>query len=322
VEAALAARAESLSGDPPHGLLLHTGTVQIAGRLFGHLALDALTRKAPSAERLRRSTAVAARQRAVLVEVLVHLACAERPLADPVRRAVLLQIDRLALPSALQAALRAKVKGGVPAPLRIAEVVGCVRSEVQKRRILEQALLGALVDGRRSPAELTFLARLADALGISPEERMRREGEMAELYAQHRGVVDVLTAGAGSGRGEELVDSARASLEKNYRRLLREAKETGELSVLLAKAARGVSLTADERRRMREQLLDVAKAIPALAIFAAPGGMLLLMALAKVLPFSLLPSSFQDEGEPWPALPPGGGAGSDGRGSGGPGGMR
>jgi hypothetical protein len=42
--------------------------------------------------------------------------------------------------------------------------------------------------------------------------------------------------------------------------------------VLLAKAARGQTLTRDERRRMRAQLIDVAKAIPALAIFAAPGG--------------------------------------------------
>jgi hypothetical protein len=49
---------------------------------------------------------------------------------------------------------------------------------------------------------------------------------------------------------------------------------------------------------MRAQLIDVAKAIPALAIFAAPGGMLLLVALAKVLPFNLLPSSFQDEPAP------------------------
>jgi hypothetical protein len=259
--------------------------------------LEALTRPAPSPERVRHLTEVAARQRAVLFEVQLHLACAERPLADPVRRAVLLQLERLALPAPLQAALKAKVKGGVAAPLRIAEVVAGVQSQAQKRRLLEQALLGALVDGRRSPAELTVLARLADALGISPEERARQEAEMAELYAEHRGLVDVLTTGAGFGRGEELVDSARASLEKNYRRLLREAKETGELSVLLAKAARGVGLTADERRRMRAQLLDLAKAIPALAIFAAPGGMLLLMALAKVLPFSLLPSAFQDDAD-------------------------
>jgi hypothetical protein len=65
--------------------------------------------------------------------------------------------------------------------------------------------------------------------------------------------------------------------------------------VLLARAARGQTLSADEKRRMREQLIDVAKAVPALAIFAAPGGVLLLIALAKVLPFDLLPSAFRDE---------------------------
>ena len=62
-------------------------------------------------------------------------------------------------------------------------------------------------------------------------------------------------------------------------------------------AARGQKLSAEERRKMRAQLIDVAKAIPALAIFAAPGGILLLIALAKVLPFNILPSAFQDETE-------------------------
>ena len=54
-------------------------------------------------------------------------------------------------------------------------------------------------------------------------------------------------------------------------------------------------MSREEKTAMREQLIDVAKAVPALAIFAAPGGVLLLLALAKVLPFDLLPSSFRDE---------------------------
>ena len=54
---------------------------------------------------------------------------------------------------------------------------------------------------------------------------------------------------------------------------------------------------------MREQLLDLAKTIPALAIFAAPGGMLLLPILLKLLPFNLLPSSFVDPPSRFPALP-------------------
>ena len=128
---------------------------------------------------------------------------------------------------------------------------------------------------------------------------------MAEFYAKNRSVVDVFTVSAAAGLlGEDLVSGMQDTLEKNFQRLMTEVRETGELSVLLTKAARRQPLTADERARMRAQLIDVAKAIPALAIFAAPGGMLLLIALAKVLPFNLLPSAFQDPA-PAPALLPG-----------------
>jgi hypothetical protein len=90
-------------------------------------------------------------------------------------------------------------------------------------------------------------------------------------------------------------------LGRYYGRLRREVRETGELYHLLARAARRQPLTPEERRRMREQLIDVAKVLPALAIFAAPGGMLLLIVLGKVLPFSLLPSAFREDP---PAPPP------------------
>lgn len=95
-----------------------------------------------------------------------------------------------------------------------------------------------------------------------------------------------------------IVDSTKLALKKNLDRLMVEIRETGELSVLLAKAVAGQKLTAVEKGKMRAQLLDLAKAIPALAIFAAPGGLILLVALAKVLPFSLLPSAFQEEPKP------------------------
>ena len=73
-----------------------------------------------------------------------------------------------------------------------------------------------------------------------------------------------------------------------------------------AQAARGKGLSADEKRRMREQMLDVARAVPALALFAAPGGALVLLALSRVLPMKLLPSSFWDDESPEPKkeLPP------------------
>ena len=49
---------------------------------------------------------------------------------------------------------------------------------------------------------------------------------------------------------------------------------------------------------MKVQLIDLAKAVPALAIFAAPGGMLLLPILAKVLPFNVLPSAWDAKERP------------------------
>jgi hypothetical protein len=94
-----------------------------------------------------------------------------------------------------------------------------------------------------------------------------------------------------------LPELLRKSVEKTLQRLMQEIRETGELSVLLTRAARGQRLTTEERKRMRAQLIDLAKVIPALVIFAAPGGVILLILLAKVLPSSLLPSAFTERGE-------------------------
>ena len=104
-----------------------------------------------------------------------------------------------------------------------------------------------------------------------------------------------IDAGLMTAAQVEEINSMQRTVEKNFHRLIQEVKETGELSVLLTRAARGQKLTREERKAMREQLIDVAKVIPALAIFAAPGGILLLIALAKVLPFNILPSAFQDQ---------------------------
>jgi hypothetical protein len=95
----------------------------------------------------------------------------------------------------------------------------------------------------------------------------------------------------------------QAAITDNLDRVLQEIRETGELAELLAGAAAGQTLDDAEKAKVREQLIDLAKTIPALAIFAAPGGALLLPMLIKLLPFNLLPSSFTDE-KPRLALPP------------------
>lgn len=55
---------------------------------------------------------------------------------------------------------------------------------------------------------------------------------------------------------------------------MNEIEETKELSELLLKATTK-QLTAEEKQKVQDQLIDVAKSIPALAIFVLPGGGLL-----------------------------------------------
>ncbi|MHB8878254.1 MAG: hypothetical protein ACYC8T_31550 [Myxococcaceae bacterium] len=305
VESSLEQRAMSLSGDPYYGLVLHNGAVYADAQVFGRQAIDYFARASLPIEAAKRRVEFAARQKALLVEVLTGLACAERPPSFPSRRAILRQIEDLGLPSSLAATLRARVKETFERRPRLQAVVKGVRSADMRRFILEQTILASLVDGQRSPREIAFLRELTGALGSNAEELSRVEVQMAEFYAKNRKVVDVFTVSAGADvLGEELVDSMQRTLEKNFQRLMTEVRETGELSVLLSRAARGHTLTPDERRRLRDQLIDIAKAIPALAIFAAPGGILLLIALAKVLPFSILPSAFHEAPGEEPPEPP------------------
>lgn len=296
VEAALRKREPTLAGDPVYGLVLHNGAQYADAQLFCRQAIDYFSSGRFQRERAQRRLDFAAKQKALLVDVLTGLACVDRLPGPPSRRAILRQVEDLGLPDAMESELKVAVKQSFERRRSVRDVVRQVRSVDMRHFLLEQTLLAALVEGRRTRRERVFILELADALHVPGAELHRLELEMAEFYARHRPLVDVFTVSdAASAMGEDLVAGMQETLEKNFHRLMQEARETGDLAVLLTKAARrGQKLTGEERKRMRAQLIDVAKVIPALAIFAAPGGILLLAALAKVLPFSLLPSSFQD----------------------------
>ncbi|WP_228564801.1 LETM1 domain-containing protein [Myxococcus sp. AB036A] len=295
VEASLVKRSPVLAGDPVYGLVLHNGAQYADAQLFCRQAIDYFSRGTLHRERAQRRLDFAARQKALLVDVLTGLACVDRVPGLPARRAILRQVESLRLPAAMTSELKAAVKQSFARRRPVRDVVRQVRSVDVRHFLLEQTLLAALVDGRKTRRERVFIRELAQALQVPDAELHRLELEMAEFYARHRAIVDVFTVSDAAGAmGEDLVAGIQETLEKNFYRLMQEVRETGDLAVLLTKAARRQALTGDERRRMRAQLVDVAKAIPALAIFAAPGGILLLAALGKVLPFSLLPSAFQE----------------------------
>lgn len=52
-------------------------------------------------------------------------------------------------------------------------------------------------------------------------------------------------------------------------------------------------MTPSERKKVKDQLLEIFKTIPSLAIFALPGGGILLPLFIKLIP-KMLPSAFDD----------------------------
>jgi hypothetical protein len=87
----------------------------------------------------------------------------------------------------------------------------------------------------------------------------------------------------------------REAVKGNASAVAQEVRETEDLMTLLMRVSEGEELTDAERARMRRQLLDVCKTIPALTVFVLPFGTLLVPILMEILPSALLPSAFENE---------------------------
>ncbi|MCK0159938.1 LETM1-related biofilm-associated protein [Allomuricauda sp. F6463D] len=79
---------------------------------------------------------------------------------------------------------------------------------------------------------------------------------------------------------------------RNSKRLKKELTESRELVALLSKST-VKDLNHEEKKKVQNQLLDIFKSIPSLAIFMLPGGAILLPIFIKLIP-KLLPSAFDD----------------------------
>tara|TARA_R110001632_G_scaffold45215_10_gene114889 strand:- start:1592 stop:1885 length:294 start_codon:yes stop_codon:yes gene_type:complete len=92
------------------------------------------------------------------------------------------------------------------------------------------------------------------------------------------------------------VEEIKELLHKNKMRLHKELQQSKE-AVSLIKKATHASLSEEEKEKVKVQLLDICKAVPAFAVFMLPGGALLLPLLIKLIP-DILPSAFRDDEEP------------------------
>lgn len=88
-------------------------------------------------------------------------------------------------------------------------------------------------------------------------------------------------------------EEIKALLQRNKRRLYKELQQSKEAMYLIRKSTHS-NLTSEEKEKIKEQLLDMFKTIPAFAIFILPGGSLLLPLVIKLIP-DILPSAFRED---------------------------
>ena len=295
-------------GDPRAGLPLRAGLLSIERRHLARLAIDYHRRGRLDEAPVRRRLAQARVEAVVLFEALASAAAAGGVLDRPAVKATLRQLRRLDLPRPLLARARASLVKPRPAD----ELARGMHARLRPF-VLQQMLVAGLAGAGAEERDL-FVEAFAAEAGVPREELAAIQAEAAVLYATEQRWLEPQASGGREGdlaaewhdTAEDMVEKVATAFSENLEALVTELKETGELTQLLAKAAAGHTLTREERVKVKNQLIDVAKAVPALAIFAAPGGMLLLPLLAKVLPFNMLPSSWEKEApaaHARPALP-------------------
>ncbi|SFR31271.1 LETM1-like protein [Robiginitalea myxolifaciens] len=154
---------------------------------------------------------------------------------------------------------------------------------------LDLACLAVWEDARLQGTESDFVAELGKELGFAEEETQQALVEVTAFLGNHSGELQIF-------RREKFYDGVSSLVGKlirrNSKRLQKELSQSRDLVFLLSKST-VKDLSAKEREQVQNQLLDIFKSIPSLAIFMLPGGAILLPIFIKLIP-KLLPSSFDE----------------------------
>lgn len=294
-------------GDPVLGLPLHPGLVAILRRRLARVAMGYYRdgRLEPSA--LARHGAYADREKVLLAEALSGLLTADEPVDERARLVRQRQIARLGLPRA-----RAREARAATLAPRPPGVIAAAAPPSMRPFLVEQLHLARLRARLAGDGAARFVEAFVGAAELDAATLAAARVEAAAQHGDHQVWFEALEdtgidwqalAGEWEAATDAVVERVSTAVSDNLGAIVTEIRQTGELGQLLARAASGSKLTGEEKKKVRVGLIDLAKAVPALAIFAAPGGLLLLPLLAKLLPFNVLPSAWDKPPKPAAALP-------------------
>ena len=172
-------------------------------------------------------------------------------------------------------------------------IINSVGSELEASYYLDLACMSTWSDLKFESKEANFLNKLGKDLRISEDIIDESISAVQLFYSTHKDKMALLSS---KNNVHSFYDNSSLIVSKlisrNSKRLYKELKESKDLVMLLSQSTVR-NLNEEEQKQMQEQLLDLLKSIPSLAIFMLPGGAILLPLFIKFIP-KLLPSAFDE----------------------------
>lgn len=171
--------------------------------------------------------------------------------------------------------------------------VGFISRPLEKFYLIDLACMASWTDKIIDSQERQFLNRLKSDLHLNAKIIEHSIMDIHNFYVEHKDEVAFLSS---RNLAQSFYDNSSKIVTKlitrNSKRLIKELSESKEAMLLLTQSTQR-NLTEEEQKKVQNQLIDIFKSIPSLAIFMLPGGMLLLPLFVKFIP-KLLPSAFDE----------------------------
>lgn len=167
------------------------------------------------------------------------------------------------------------------------------RPACENAYLLDMACLTVWEDHSLDYKESKFIFDIGKEIGFNNETISKSLGDVTDFFDKNAKIVPFLKD---DNLAIKFYDSMSKVVNKlilrNSKRLQKELSESAELVSLLSKSTVR-DLSKEEKKKVQNQLIDIFKSIPSLAIFILPGGAVLLPIFIKLVP-KLLPSSFDE----------------------------
>lgn len=166
-------------------------------------------------------------------------------------------------------------------------------SDLEKYYFIDLAGMTLWSDGKIENEESYFLYKLGEQMQVPDDFVSESMHAVNDFISTHKSEIPYFSnPNPVKNFYDHITQSVITLIRRNKNRLLKEITQSRELMVLLARSTHR-DLDEKEKKKVKAQLLDICKSIPAMTIFLLPGGSLLLPILIKFIP-KMMPSAFNE----------------------------